>query len=282
MILLYLSILRRFIPDTNELFINDWTFVFITVALILITSGGYVINDIFDRHPDSVNQVKNRINDGTISEKLARQLYFGITGLGGMIMILVCWYYGIYIFVIYYLIVAVLLYLYSSALQCKPFWGNFIIAVLCGLVPLVIVVPDILYWFEVIRIQLFVHPVSYLLLYALFAFTTTFWREMVKDLEDLPGDRQTGCQTLAVRLGAQKVKPLVKYIALVNILLIIGVAGIIGINLAIWKGLVFIILLIPFTLRAMKSVQNDQFKAGQQSIKWAMILGLLNILWITW
>ena len=86
---------------------------------------------------------------------------------------------------------AVALYTYSRYWKCRPWVGNLVVAGLCALFVLQ-------YWLLCYD-HLSTKWHAPLWIYAYLAFCSNWLREWVKDLEDREGDRQAGCQTLAVR-----------------------------------------------------------------------------------
>jgi geranylgeranylglycerol-phosphate geranylgeranyltransferase len=100
---------------------------------------------------------------------------------------------------------AALLWAYSAHLKRRPFVGNLAVALILGLA--------LLYG------GLAVGGAAGAAVGAAFAFLTTLAREIVKDVEDLDGDRLGGARTLATTLGPRPTA----WIALVPIAL--AVAG---------------------------------------------------------
>lgn len=91
------------------------------------------------------------------------------------------------------------LWFYSFALKCKPIIGNLWVSVFCAGVVFIIVLPDILLHHTAqIRIELWY--------YMAFAFLSTWYREVVKDIEDKEGDERASCRTFVVKYGVKAAK----------------------------------------------------------------------------
>lgn len=103
---------------------------------------------------------------------------------------------------------AFLLWWYSNNLKRQPFIGNFTVAVLTGLS---IVVVDLLYHAN--------DPMIFV--YALFAFSITLIREIIKDIEDLKGDNTFGCETLPIIWGIRRTKVLIYLIMILFSIVVI-------------------------------------------------------------
>jgi geranylgeranylglycerol-phosphate geranylgeranyltransferase len=150
-----------------------WTPVaYAMLAAFLITGAGNGINDYFDVQADKVNRPKRPIPSGRVSRKgaLAFSIILFVLGisLAALTMVLA---FAIAVFN------SLLLVVYSWSLQHKTFFGNFTVAYLTG--------STFLFGAAAVgNIQL-------ALIFALLAGLATFSREIVKDLEDLEGDRKT-------------------------------------------------------------------------------------------
>jgi 4-hydroxybenzoate polyprenyltransferase len=176
------------------------------ISTLLIAGGGYVINDIYDRKADRINRPDKLLIGRKLSAKAAKQYYWILT-IAGIII-------GFYlaISVQYYLlgfifpIVAILLWYYSTRYQKTVLTGNLLIAIMSGLVVLIVWI------FELFA--LLAEPLKYVdvmgsikitgwiaLAYALFAFLLSLVREVLKDAEDVEGDRESGFRTIPIVHG---------------------------------------------------------------------------------
>jgi 4-hydroxybenzoate polyprenyltransferase len=95
-----------------------------------------------------------------------------------------------------------------------PIVGNLWVSLFCGGAVMVVAVPDlILKNSEIIRPALW--------MYVAFAFLTTWYREIVKDIEDLSGDQKMKCNTFVVRYGAKAGKYMALFFSLVIMALLV-------------------------------------------------------------
>jgi 4-hydroxybenzoate polyprenyltransferase len=171
----------------TSLFLSE-LFAFIFGSMCIAASGN-VINDLFDQKADAVNKPDKRIIGVSISEHEGMNFYVFLVALGVLIPALYAWIWGLWM-----LCIAVVLYFYSKTFKHKGIWGNLTIATLCGLLNWQ------MGWIEQQSL------ISYILLlyFTLFAFCTTFLREFVKDIEDEKGDRLAGSQTYVVQFGTER------------------------------------------------------------------------------
>ena len=152
------------------------------VAVFLVTAGGNVINDYFDVAIDKVNKPRRALPSGQITQRDALLYAITLTLFGvalTLFMNLICL--GLA------MLNAALLVLYSWKLKRSALVGNLLIGYLTGSV----------FLFGGAAVSAFFLP-GMLFLSAMLAITS---REIVKDVEDLPGDKRAGASTLPIRYG---------------------------------------------------------------------------------
>lgn len=153
------------------LFENLLPLVLALVSVFLITGAGNAINDYFDVESDKVNKPKRPIPSGKISRKSALALSILMFAAGILLTVFVN-----YICLIIAIANSLLLVAYSHSLQDRILLGNIVVGYLVGSTFLFggaslgnIILPGIL---------------------MLLAGLSTITREIVKDLEDIEGDRK--------------------------------------------------------------------------------------------
>jgi 4-hydroxybenzoate polyprenyltransferase len=174
---------------------------------LLISAAGYIINDYYDSEIDQVNKPDKWIVGNTLSAGAVLKVYKGIIILGALLATMIAIRLNLLLYLPVYLLAVVGLQVYSSRLKCRPFIGNLWVSMFCASVILIMAAPDLIkgtpgilkpqFWF-----------------YMGFAFVINFYREVVKDVEDLEGDRQYGCQTFVVRFGMKAGKILAIFSAI--------------------------------------------------------------------
>lgn len=165
------------------------------LSTVLLTASGYMINDYYDVKIDYVNKPDEVVVGKNIKRRAVMFLHTitNISGIGiGFLL-------SIKLGAIYFF-AAFLLWLYSNSLKRLPFVGNVTVASLTGLA---------------IFIVGFYYQSSLLLVstYAIFAFFINLIREIIKDIEDRPGDRKHGSKTLPIVLGFRTTKKIIFLIA---------------------------------------------------------------------
>ncbi|MCD6024539.1 MAG: Digeranylgeranylglyceryl phosphate synthase [Fibrobacteria bacterium] len=165
-----------------------WLAAWGSLSILLLVAAGNADNDVRDIETDRVNRPHRPLPSGHIRVGAARAtaaaLYIGA--------VLLAWigspFHGALA-----LAMAVLLWLYNRFLKGKPLSGNLAVSLLCGLA---------VYFVELPLLVDFPLEAHDSLPAALFAFLATFAREVVKDAEDIAGDRAAGHRTYAVAAGA--------------------------------------------------------------------------------
>lgn len=190
--------------------LTEQTFGLIALATVLTTLAGYVLNDYYDRDIDAVNKPERVVWGRYLSASLALSFYaclvIVVHGLAFFIdrELKPSNHWPLWVFPG----VSFLLFLYAWQLKCTAVMGNFLVSFLCGVVPIILLLPED----RPIWLSSFIQPdavhqaVGLVWLYGLFAFVINMLREQIKDLEDFPGDSACGCATLAVLKGPRFAK----------------------------------------------------------------------------
>jgi len=180
-------------------------FILLIAATVLISAGGYVINDYFDVKTDLIN--KGEVIVGTrIPRHKAMTLHniLNITGVAAGFY--VSWKIDYIWMGLLFLVVSGLLYFYSASYKREFLIGNLIVAVLTAMVPMLVVIFEAPALFQYYYINAAEPPHLGFLFYwiggfAVFAFLTTLSREIIKDIEDFEGDVAYGRNTIPIVTG---------------------------------------------------------------------------------
>ena len=119
-----------------------------------------------------------------------------------------------------------------------------------------------------------------ILTYALFAFFMNLIREIIKDIEDLDGDRKHGCQTLPIVLGFRNAKKIIYAIALIFVCSILVVTfKINNPNLYLYFGGLSILFLI-FMYRIYLADRKQHFTQLSMLNKALMLAGIMSMVFL--
>ena len=165
------------------------------LAASLVMASGNIINDIYDIEIDGINRPSRPLPSGLIKIKFAVIFYF--------ILVLISLALSLLISQSAFTIVLIshpILFLYSKYLKKIPLIGNITVAFLTGLV----------FIFGGVAVG---NP-SAAIIPASFAFLINLIREIVKDMEDIEGDRKADLITFPIKFGFQKSKVLILVITI--------------------------------------------------------------------
>ncbi len=183
---------------------SDSGFYLLMLSTILIAAGGYVVNDYLDIDIDEVNKSDKMIIGKTISKNTAWNFYV-ILSLGGLAAAVVPAYeIGNVNFVLIQIISAGLLWFYSYSYKRQFLIGNIVISLLSAVIVFLPV------YYEAMAEEKLYATISvnffFVNAYTAFAFLTTFSREIIKDMEDMEGDKSAGCRTFPIIAGVVPAK----------------------------------------------------------------------------
>ncbi len=208
----YWCVLHPAIAHTGGIAVlNERSFGLLALATVLTTLAGYIINDFFDYKIDAINRPNERVVGKYVPLPV-------VLGLYGLLLVAVTYVaaqlaatlpdpQGQRLFWLFPAVSA-LLFLYAWQLKCMPFVGNLLVALLCGITPLILLIPED----RPLWLASFTHPqatreaVMLMWLYGIFALVTNLFREQIKDLEDAQGDAACGCNTTPVQRGIRFAK----------------------------------------------------------------------------
>ncbi|MBK9981395.1 MAG: UbiA family prenyltransferase [Saprospiraceae bacterium] len=189
--LIYLRLL-----DSQQTILRLPLFIILVLITIILGAGGYVINDYYDVKIDRVNKPDTIIAGRVWTLSKVKWVYFILVGCGAILSVFLAFELGLLAYIFIYPVAVIGLWYYSFALKCKPIIGNVWVSVFCAGVVAIIVLPDIfLHHTAQVRIELWY--------YVAFAFLSTWYREVVKDIEDKQGDESASCRTFVVKYGVK-------------------------------------------------------------------------------
>lgn len=264
-------------------FLSDLNFFFLALAIVLIAAGGYVYNDFFDIKTDSINHPKDMIVGIHISRKKALLLSNLLSFIGLLFGTYVSYKINHLKLSLIFVAVVFTLWIYTWFLKKYVVISNFTIATLTALVPFypflyeILSMPEFYVKHLSTSLSLAINNIFYFSLsYSIFAFLTTFLREILKDISDFEGDIQTVKNTIPIVFGVK----FAKFLSIFLIITIITLLLYILFNyLKDFTSFVYITLLIivPFLYciyKMYKANKNSDFYKISQIVKVIMLLGL--------
>ena len=160
------------------------------LAVFFETAAGNVINDYFDYNIDLINKPERPIPSGRISLKAGRNYGYLLFLLGTICGFLISFLTSNWIPFAIVLIADVVLYLYACKLKSTPLIGNLTVGFMTGF--------GFVFGGFAINNPTIILTSIYL---GFFAFVMTTARELIKDIEDMEGDKSEGAKTLPILYG---------------------------------------------------------------------------------
>ena len=176
--------------------ISSMSLKFLTISTLLVAAAGYLINDYCDKEIDFINK-------GQKQNSLSKQVLLSCYTILNITALVLSYTFSLnhYIFLIFPISIF-LLWLYSYKLKGLPFIGNLIVAALSATVPIIYLsIQDI-------SIGRFSHTSSLdlITIFSCLALFSTLSRELLKDIEDIQGDKAQGLKTIPILWGIKTAK----------------------------------------------------------------------------
>jgi 4-hydroxybenzoate polyprenyltransferase len=285
-LLFYFCVYTSLLKDKPEQQVSLLFFLLI-FSSICIAAAGYIINDYFDIQIDAINKPNRLIINKFIKRRWAIVWHWILSALGVLVSIYISYKIKVWPIAIINLLCVFVLWFYSTTFKKKLLIGNLMIAALTAWVILVVYLfagADLFSLkgfsgngdFNVRRFFKFT------LLYACFAFITTLIREVIKDLEDMEGDRKYDCNTMPIAWGVPVTK------VFVGVWIVVTIAALAIVQLYAWQSgwwlvalyfLFFQILPAIFLIKKLtKATVSTDYHALSNIIKLIMLFGILSML----
>ncbi len=261
-------------------------FFLLVLDTAIIAAGGYIINDLIDYESDLLNKPEKVFVNTVISRKAAIIIYIILNLVGLEIAWYLANFVGEKLLMLIYPAAVCLLWLYSRHFKKMPLAGNVVVAIFCAFVAGVVLFAEREAFAIISKTQPELAATISLLFggYLLFAFLSTMLREIVKDMEDVEGDRAQSVRSLPVVFGMQTARYWGMGFAVLLVLALLLFSKWLYEH-AQWTGLAFtwiaIILPLVFTLFLLKNATEKKDYTRLSSLtKFIMLSGLILLLLI--
>ena len=263
-----------------DLALTDFNYILLVIATVCIAAGGYVINNIMDQDTDEIAKPQNRVVGVSISETVAYNWYIGLTIVGVGI--------GFYLsnviykptFASMFILVATLLYMYATSFKQIPVLGNVVVALMLSTSIIIIGLFDILPAIDVDNRFRMKEAFDILMHYAIFAFIINLIREIIKDLEDMDGDYQSGINTLPIAIGVQKTKIIVGVLTVISIGILAYYvnSNLFELDYVVYYAMILIVgPLIYFGVKLLNASTKKEFYHLSLVLKIILFFGILSV-----
>ncbi|MBX2828249.1 MAG: geranylgeranylglycerol-phosphate geranylgeranyltransferase [Flavobacteriaceae bacterium] len=255
-------------------------FALLVVITLLIAGAGNVVNDIFDEAVDRVNKPDKMIVWRLISEKMAYNYYIVLNVIGVGL--------GFYLansidrpgLTAVFIVISALLYIYATHVKSMLLIGNILVSLLVAMSLLVLILFEIYPMIETTATPRQMGASKIVLFYAGFAFYINLIREIVKDLEDIDGDKNGGRNSLPIAMGRTRATHIVFVLA---VLALVGILWLTYTKLYIhtWLSFYFVFLiaapLLFFSIKAWNAESKKDFSLLSNLLKIIMLLGVCSL-----
>ncbi len=236
------------------------------IAAFLVCAAGNVVNDIVDIDIDLINQPQRVLPAGDISKSAATKLAIALTIVAVIVALAINW----QVLTAVMLAIA-LLALYNFKAKKIPIFGNSIIALLGALT-------FITGGLAVDESLTFALPGP--VIPALFAFFFHLAREILKDVEDIEGDRRVGIKTFPQVVGESRamLAVLVLFFIMVVLTFIPVLAGWFGRAYEILTIYIIDLPLLLLLIFIWGNPSRKMLRIGSLGLKAGMLLGIVALI----
>ncbi|NJL73964.1 MAG: UbiA family prenyltransferase [Saprospiraceae bacterium] len=256
-------------------------FSLLVLSTVIIAAGGYIINDILDYPIDQINKPDKVIINQQIPITTAYWCYGTLTLIGFIISLYLAIYVKNLPLLLLYPSAVVLLFLYSKFFKQRVIIGNVIVALFCAFVAGIVWFAERYTFADLMRQNALdgSHLQFLLSLYLIFAFLSTMYREIIKDIEDREGDRVYFCKTLPILYGVT-ISKWVAFICGMGLLFFLFISAVQLIEKQSYIALLFVLLAIVapllYSFFKLQQAQSDQaFHQLSTIAKFIMLTGLI-------
>lgn len=269
--------------------LHGWSFVLLCVSTVLAAAGGYIINDYFDYNIDQVNKPHKLVVGKIISRRWTIFWHLALSIASVAMGFYLDFTTPIHLLGPANLVCVLLLFWYSVSLKRKLLSGNILVSLLTSWAVLAVT------WCESSNLlqtldtngELQVNKITRItFLYAAFAFIISLIREVVKDMEDIEGDRRYGCRTMPISWGinATKVFVAVWMVVLIAALLIVQVYVLL---FGWWMSSVYFIVFVTLPLlwifrKLFVARLPEDYHRLSTVIKLVMFTGILSMMFFSY
>ncbi|WP_430815317.1 geranylgeranylglycerol-phosphate geranylgeranyltransferase [Carboxylicivirga sp. RSCT41] len=262
-------------------------FALVVMSTVLLAAAGYIINDYFDIRIDRINKPGKVLIGRHIARRTALFLHVLLTMTGILTGLFIAYVARKEIYALMYIAVPVLLWYYSTTFKRHIVIGNLVISFLTGIVVLLVVSVEFamltkVYGEQIIRTEACSTAWFYTTGFAIFAFLSNFIREIIKDAEDIKGDKAVGCKTLPIALGIKLTKVFVLVLEGISLLAMWAIYFYVDEFSSVPLALPYYIigLTVPHVLLIYKWIKADNSSDYHQVSNYSKLVILMGIIFI--
>jgi 4-hydroxybenzoate polyprenyltransferase len=260
--------------------LNYYLFSLLVASTILISAGGYIINDINDVKTDLINKPKRVIVKEHISFSNTIKLYYLLNFLGLLCGIILSIKIEKPLYSLYFISIAAILYIYSKYLKGKVIIGNITVSLLLAFSIFIILIFDTPQPINMEQINHVITIQYVIIVYSFCAFLLSLIREVIKDIEDVNGDYNQNFATLPIVYGRDRTRKVTLLISVSTLIFFIYIAfrQFRIDSLALLYLLVLVLIpLLYFCIKLYHSETNSEYSHLSKILKIIILTGILSI-----
>jgi len=264
--------------------LSNFNFLILVFTTLIIAAAGYIINDIYDIQADIINKPTKVLVSREITKKQANFLYNIFNAIGLLSGLYVAYTIDKLSFVAIFVITILLLKVYNSDFKKRPFIGNIVVSLLVSLSILIVGIFDIIPMVTETNAVDQYYAFRVLIDYAAFAFMLMLLREMVKDVEDVNGDKHMKMKTIPIILGRKRANLIIFILSFIPLVLITFYSFNSFSNVPFILAYMLIVVLIPllyFMTKILYAKTKKDYINASKLLKIIMLLGMLSIVFIS-
>lgn len=254
-------------------------FILMVTATILIAVAGYVSNDFFDVVTDKVNKPKKQYIGTLMSPGSALATAISLSFAAVIFSLWLTWLLKSWIPAVILLLALSVTWWYAIQLKKSFLWGN--IAVSCMTAGTIAMAWLIEKQYTKVQDEPATIITTIISAISIFAFLLSLLREIVKDMEDIEGDKLIKCRSLPIVLGIPFTKTILLILVVFTImLLVIAQIYLLPNNrfiAIIWLSICVEFPLIYFIYSLKKAQEKIEFHRLSTMLKWIMLGGIGSI-----
>jgi len=285
-LLQYMLITHVFSLIHTESPLSHWQFILLMMSTVFMAAFGYAFNDVQDITMDSINKDDKRIIEKSISRKSGLRIAWTFLFFSFLPAIYLAFILQMVQLIAIHIFIAFGLWYYSTDLKKQILSGNILISIFTAfsiaivwLYHLVALHNDPVAMIDGQSVIPFISQLIIAL--SFFAFIISFIREIIKDLEDLKGDKKAKLKTFPIVFGLEKTKLL---ILILSIIMIVSTAYAAYFSYAhhLLKVSIYLLIAVGVPLiylisNLLKSRTKEDFSDLSTLAKIIMVAGILSI-----
>jgi 4-hydroxybenzoate polyprenyltransferase len=253
---------------------GDYFYYLLALSTTLVAAAGYIINDYFDTKIDEINKPRRVTVEKVFKRRTIMVLHIVLNLIAFGMALYLCFKIKHPRLLLIHLASILILLSYSAKNKRQAFFGNLLIALLSALSVLTPM------FYAQISLSNKSLIVQYGFFYCFFAFMLTWIREIIKDLEDIKGDKLDGCKTMPIVYGIQFSKRVLFVLLGITLL---G-ATYFFLNCSAYYSLfnwIFILSILPALVYLgfwmYKSNKHRDYKVGSRIVKIIIFVGIIYL-----